>query len=401
MPLFSYQAIPLHGGKRQRGVQEAESKAQLVRALRQQGLVPVDIVVTQGEQAQRQRQRIRLKPQDQLEIARGLANLLGAGIPADQALGMLLDLAETDSQQAALIDWRDGLRDGKSLSEAIEQGDAAVSGFFVSMIRAGEAGGSLDTALNRLADYQERAKALRDSVISALIYPAILLGVAVISVVILLTFVVPQFKDLFDDMGAALPLPTQIVVAAGDFLLHWWWLLSIAIVAGVWLFRRALARPAFRERFDRRLLGVPLLGSLLLRLDISRFAYTLGTLLQNGVPLLEGMGIVANTVGNLAIRREINDASAQLREGGRLAAALGKSHFTRLALQLIRIGEETGKLEPMLDQIGGIYDQEVQSQVKRMLALLEPALILGLGVLIAGIIMSILVAILAVNDLAM
>ena len=401
MPLYSYQAIPLSGGKRQSGMQEADSKAQLVRTLRRQGLVPVDIVVAQGEQARGQRHKTRLKHQDQLEIARGLSNLLGAGIPADQALGMLLDLAETDAQQAALISWRDGLRDGKSLSDAIEQGDAEVSGFFVSVIRAGEAGGSLDSALVRLADYQERSKALRDSVVSALIYPAILLSVAVISVVILLTFVVPQFKDLFDDMGAALPLPTQIVVGAGDFLLHWWWLLLLLIAAGAWLFRRAMRQPAFRERFDRRLLSWPLIGPLLVRLDISRFAYTLGTLLQNGVPLLEGMQIVAQTVGNLSIRREINDAAGQLREGGRLAAALGKSHFTRLALQLIRIGEETGKLEPMLDQIGGIYDQEVQSQVKRMLALLEPALILGLGVLIAGIIMSILMAILAVNDLAM
>ena len=401
MPLFSYQAIPLQGGRRQRGVQEAESKAQLVRVLRQQGLVPVAIEVAQGGQARRQRHRIRLKHQDQLEIARGLSNLVAAGIPLDQALGMLLDLAETESQQAALISWRDGLRDGKSLSEAIEQGDAEVSGFFVSMIRAGETGGSLDTALSRLADYQERSKALRDSVISALIYPAILLGVAVTSVIILLTFVVPQFKDLFDDMGAALPLPTQIVVAAGDFLIDWWWLLAIALAAGGWLLRRALRRPAFRERFDRRLLAIPLLGPLLTRLDISRFAYTLGTLLQNGVPLLEGMQIVADTVGNLAFRREINEASAQLREGGRLAGALGKSHFTRLSLQLMRIGEETGKLETMLDQVGHIYDEEVQARVKRLLALLEPALILGLGVLIAGIIMAILMAILAVNDLAM
>lgn len=398
MPQYSYRAISQQDGSKQDGVLDAASEQAVVAQLQSQHLLPVSIEVNVAMAAGKKSGKLSTK--DQLDIARGMNNLLGAGIPVDQAMGMMIDLADNDRQVAVLSEWREALRDGSSLSEAIENSSAGTSGFFVSMVKAGEASGALDVALERLSEYLERAKALRDTVVSAMIYPAILLAVAVISVIILLAYVVPQFKDLFEDMGAALPLPTQIVVASGDFLAAWWWALIGAFFAIGWLWRRAMEKPPFRLKVDQRLLKMPLVSGIVIRLDVSRFAFTLSTLTQNGVALTEAMQIVIQTVGNTAMQQQLRYVLEQIKEGSRLATALADSSFPKLAIQLIKIGEETGKLEQMLAQIGEIYDEELQAQVKRLVALMEPVLILTLGMVIAGIIMSVLMAILAVNDLA-
>lgn len=398
MAQYSYRAISQQDGSTQTGKLEAASEQAAVAQLQSQRLLPVSVsALNHAAVSIRSGQ---LATSDQLAIARGMSNLLDAGIPVEQAMTMLIDLAENDRQLAALNEWRDTLRDGASLSDAIEKSSVSTSGFFISMIRAGEASGAIETALQRLNEYLERSKVLKDTVISAMIYPMILLAVAVISVFVLLAFVVPQFKDMFEEMGEALPLPTQIVVASGDFLQNWWWLVALFVVAAVLLWKRAMLQPAFRLSVDRKLLNMPLIGPVMIRLDLSRFAFTLSTLTQNGVALTEAMHIVTNTVGNTFIQLQLKQALEQVKEGARLANALSTSGFPKLALQLIKIGEETGKLEQMLAQIGEIYDEELQAKVKRMVALLEPLLILTLGVVIAGIILSILMAIMAANELA-
>jgi general secretion pathway protein F len=275
------------------------------------------------------------------------------------------------------------------------------SRLYLNMVRAGEAGGAVDIVLTRLAEYMERARELRDIVTSALIYPTILLGVAGLSVIILLIFVVPQFQQLFEDAGQALPFATQVVITVGEWLQGYWWLLLGALAALVRYFRKQFSQPAKRYRWDQRLLKVPLIGELITKLEVARFSRTLGTLMVNGVPLLTALAIVKETLSNQVLALSMGNVSESLKQGRGLAQPLMEvSDFPRLAVHMIRVGEETGHLEEMLIQVADVYDKEVRATIKRLLAVLEPALILSLGLIIAAIIMSILMAILSVNELA-
>ncbi|MBS1211309.1 MAG: xpsF, partial [Proteobacteria bacterium] len=253
----------------------------------------------------------------------------------------------------------------------------------------------------RLTEFMERAKELKETVKSALVYPVILVMVAVVSVVVLLIFVVPQFTQMFEESGKALPLATQIVVAAGEFFKAWWWALIGGGIALYALFKRQMADPDSRYRWDERFLALPLVGDLLAKIEMARFSRTLGTLLDNGVSLLVALSIVKETLGNSVMAERIDEVSVKLREGKGLGSPLLEAEvFPRLGVHMVMVGEETGRLSEMLIQVADVFDREVQTAVKRTLSLLEPALILGLGLVIGGIIMSILVAILSVNELA-
>jgi general secretion pathway protein F len=284
----------------------------------------------------------------------------------------------------------------------MESREGVFTRFYLNMIRAGEAGGALDVVLQRLTEFMERSRELRDTVKSALIYPAILVGVSVLSVAILLMWVVPQFSQMFEESGKALPLATQIVIAAGDGVRSYWWLMVLGGFSVYIWFARQLREPVSRYRWDRRILGLPLVGDLVGKLEVARFSRTLGTLIGNGVSLLAAISIVKETLGNSVMADALGEVARQLKEGKGLGQPLMEAGlFPKLAVHLVMVGEETGKLQEMLIRIADIYDREVHTSVKRMLALMEPVLILGLGLVIGGIIMSILVAILSVNDLAM
>jgi general secretion pathway protein F len=295
----------------------------------------------------------------------------------------------------------DGIRGGASLSEAIGAQAGVFSKFYVSMVRAGEMGGALDQVLKRLSEYLARAKELRDSIVSALIYPAILMTVSVGSVFLLMVFVVPHFTQLFDDAGRTLPMLTQIVVGTAEFLRAYWWILVGGVLVGALFVHRQLAVPESRLRWDRRLLRLPLVGDLVRKMETARMSRTLGTLLGNGVPMLAAMTIVRETLGNRAMEQEIQAAVEGLKEGEGISERLMDSAlFPRLGMQMIKVGEETGRMQEMLMQVADIYDQEVRQAVQRMLSLLEPVLIVSLGLIIATIILSILIAIVSVNELA-
>jgi general secretion pathway protein F len=274
------------------------------------------------------------------------------------------------------------------------------SRFYVNIVRAGEAGGALGTVLARMAETMERTKELRESVRSALIYPTILVFVAVASVMVLLVFVVPQFQTTFAQAGKALPIPTQIVIVAGTFLRNWWWALIPAAVLAVLWFRRRGRTPAVRRLRDTRMLRMPLVGDLIAKVEIARFARTLATLLANGVTLLAGLSIVKETMGNVVLQNALDGVTAKLREGkgfGRPLAETGL--FPRLATQMILVGEESGRLEEMLGRVADVYDREVATAIKRFLAVLEPVLILGLAVLVGGIVFSILLGVMGMSEL--
>ncbi|MBK8688401.1 MAG: type II secretion system F family protein [Betaproteobacteria bacterium] len=408
MPVFRYKAVS-PAGEVSTGELDAANEGEIVGRLRDQGLLPTQVLpasgaagATRGPRTPRRSlfEARRVNSDHLMAMTRELATLLRAGLPLDRALELLIGLAPVPPVALMLQQIRDDVRGGKALSQALDARRDVFSRFYVNIVRAGEAGGALGHVLTRLADTMERNKELRESVKSALIYPVILIGVAVLSVMVLLVWVVPQFEQTFQQAGKALPLPTAIVVVVGGFLRRWWWAVAGAtVLAALWLRRRSRS-PAVRQRWDRRLLSWPLVGDLVTKVEVARFARTLATLLGNGVTLLAGLGIVKETLGNSVLANALDGVTARLREGkgfGRPLAETGL--YPKLATQMILVGEESGRLEEMLNRVADVYDREVAMAVKRFLAVLEPALILGLAVMIGGIVFSILLGVMGMSEL--
>jgi general secretion pathway protein F len=411
MPLFRYRAVT-PAGDVSTGEFDAGSEAELVERLRDQGLMPMQIAQAAGgaksiaaaATARSQRRRwfaSRTVTRDQLlALTRELATLLSAGLPLDRALEILIGLAPTPPVAALLQGVRDDVRGGKALSQALDARRDVFSRFYVNIVRAGEAGGALGVVLQRLAETMERNKELRENVRSALIYPTILIGVAVVSVIVLLIFVVPQFQQTFSQAGKALPLPTAIVIFLGTFMRRWWWAVLAGALLAVWWLRHRGARPAVRYARDLRWLRAPLLGDVMAKVEVARFARTLATLLGNGVTLLSGLAIVKETMSNVVLANSLDGVIAKLREGKGFSRPLAETGlYPRLATQMIMVGEESGRLEEMLTRVADVYDREVQIAVKRFLAVLEPTLILGLAVLVGGIVFSILLGVMGMSEL--
>ncbi|MEM6773422.1 MAG: type II secretion system F family protein [Pseudomonadota bacterium] len=400
MAVFHYRAVG-RDGKTVDGTLEAAGREIALRQLRARGLTLLSL----GDEAERAGATRRgTRPpsrQDVLSMTSELAVLLRAGLPLDRSLKVLIDMASVPSMGTLLSDVLKSVKDGKALSLALEPYSDLLGRFYLSMVKSGEASGEMSAVLDRLVEHLEESKANRDSVISALIYPAILLVVAVLSVVIMLGFVVPQFETLFADMGEALPALTRGVIASADFVKQWFWLLMlIAVGAGAWL-RRWLNSDAGRRAWHQRLLTLPLAGGIVFEFEMARFARTLGTLLGNGVPLLRAIDIAIETVGNVILREGLGALLPAVKSGQRMSAALADTRqFTPMVIQMTRVGEESGSLDAMMLELAKVFDDHVQAGVKRTLTLLEPLLILTMGAIIAVIIIAILMGILSVNDLA-
>ncbi len=406
MPVFRFEAVDAAGEVRAEEVMAA-SQDEVILQLRDQGLLPLSVEEASGSGLSRMLNtplfggRQRVSQQHIGQITQQLAKLLKAGLPLDRALTVLISVNNEPKVQKLLTRIQEAVRGGSGLADALEAQSGVFTRLYLNMIRAGEAGGSLEVVLERLAEFMERSKALKDTVTSALIYPLILLVVAGISVVILLTYVVPQFQTLFDDAGEALPLATQVVIGLGEGMRRYWWLGVLLIAGAVLFFRQQFSQIETRQRWDRLALRTPLVGDLIAKVEMARLSRTLGTLLRNGVPLLSALGIVREIIANQVLSQSLGAVAENLKAGQGLAEPLLKQQvFPPLAIHMIRVGEETGQLDTMLLQVADTYDGEVQTTVKRLLSLLEPVLILGLGMIIAGIIMSILVAIISINDLA-
>ncbi|MCL4757087.1 MAG: type II secretion system F family protein [Rhodocyclaceae bacterium] len=417
MAEYAYRAATTDGGFVD-GRLSAASREEALRQLRGQGLTPVRLEESGEETAQGgacattavksiARPRLLSRPKrpgfaEVHALTAELSVMLRAGLPLDRALRVLIGMSGNPAVVAVIEDLLKSVKAGKGLSQALAAHQPLFGDFYISMVRSGEAGGQLAAVLAQLAEHLERVKALRESVISALIYPAILVVVAALSVILLLGFVVPQFETLFDDLGDGLPLPTRIIVSAGHLVADWGWLLALLAVAAVLLARRWLASPGGRLRRDDWLLRTPVLGTIARKYEITRFARSMGTLLGNGVPIVTALRIASDTMGNQCLRSAIDSVAPAIKQGGRMADALERSGlFTLLALNMVRLGEETGRLDAMLLEVARVHDAEVQAGVKRALTLVEPALILTLGVVIAAIIVSILMGILSVNELAL
>ncbi|WP_031434568.1 type II secretion system F family protein [Methylomarinum vadi] len=404
MPLFSYKIVNSQGDIEE-GVKNASDQQALLAELQGQGCMPIRIEPARGKRflgISLGVATLKLSHKEIGILTGELATLLESGLPLDRSLQVLIQLTEDNEKLSKLVSQvLEKVKGGSSLADALESQAGVFSRFYLNMIRAGELGGNLGDVLNRLAEYLERSRELRETVVTALIYPAILLIMSLASLFVMLTFVVPQFTEMFESSGQELPLPTQIVVGLAEGLQSYWWLLLLLVIVGSSYMKSQLADPERKKVWDLRFLHMPLFGDIILTMEIANLSRTLGTLLGNGVSILKALGIVRETVGNTAIADLLEQAELQLKEGGTMSSALLKNErFPKMAVQMIKMGEETGRLEEMLLRIAVIFDKQLRTAIQRMLALLEPALIISLGLMIGGIIVSILLAILSVNDLA-
>lgn len=394
MTQFRYRAVSAAGEMLQ-GQMEAASLDEVVSRLQDQGHTPLDARAADSGAASGGMagwfKRGAFTGDQLAQFTHQLATLLGAGQPLDRALGILMDLPEGASAKQLIERVRDRVRGGTPLSQALDDEHSVFPKLYISLVRAGEAGGSLEDTLRRLADYLERSQQLRGSIINALIYPAFLMVGVLGSLLLLLAYVVPQFVPIFDDMQVPIPLITQVVLAIGNTLQSGWWALLILLILGVLIARSRLRDPAAKLAWHTRLLTMKLVGPLLLKVETARIARTLGTLLKNGVPLLTSLGIARQVTGNKALDLALAQASEQVKEGAGLSFALAQAQrFPRLALQMVQVGEEAGQLDTMLLKVADTFELESRRAIDRLLAALVPALTIVMTVMVAFIMAAIL-----------
>ena len=407
MSTFRYKAVR-PSGEAVEGELEAANRQGAVSQLADMGYVPVRVDQAGGSSLAGVLSMDvfggksgRASAKDIMIATREIATLLEAGVELERSLGIVVELTGRPAVQTLFRDILEEVRGGSSLSDALEKRANRFPPSYVSMVRAGEMGGALPVVFERLATYMESAHAARENLRSALIYPILLLVMACLSVAVMVTVVLPQFEPLFASAGKELPLLTRIMLAASHGVERYGLIALVLVLLGVALFRQRLRNTAFRLAWHRRLLSAPLLGNLLLRLDIARFARTLGTLLQNGVATLAAFAIVRETVANSYLAEGLGQAAERIQSGATISDALvAVPRFPDLAAHLIRVGEETGRLEEMLVRLASIYEDDARRSVQRLLAVLLPALTALIGLFIAAIIASIFLAILSVNQLA-
>lgn len=329
-----------------------------------------------------------------------LSTMLNAGLTLEYSLELLEELAETPALRHLLQRLLDRIRRGVGLAEAFVEEQGLFPPTYTHLVRAGEVSGSLPAVMARLTEFLAKTQAMRERVLSALIYPIILLVVVLLTMVLLLTVVLPRFESIFLESGADLPYATQMVLSIGNLLQNYWWLGALFMLVIVLTGNVAWRDPIWRRRIDNCLLQAPLLGGLVTKSATASLTRTLGTLIANGISLQVALGLAKDTLSNLCLRSALDLAAQNVKEGGSIAASLAKTgYFPKLALQLIRVGEETGKLEAMLIETANLFERETQVTLDRLLSLLVPVLTLGMGIFVALLIGSVLIGLLSVNDM--
>ena len=419
MPVFAYKGLD-NKGKPAQGVRDAESPKALRAALRKDGIFLTEMreqragkngaaaaAQTAGAADRGLLQREvdfgkyfqRVKPQEVAVFTRQLATLLRAGIPLAEGLAALVDQSENDKFKTAIGDIKQKVNEGKALADSMADHPKIFPDLYVNMIRAGETAGNLDSVLSRLADFLDAQIALRGKVANALMYPALMVVLASIIMTILMVAVVPKITSIFEDSGKSLPWNTQLLIFVSHLVSDWWFIIFPALFLSIWLLRRWVKTPNGRVKWDKFVLRIWVVGPLARKVAISRFAKTLGTMLGAGVALLRAMEITKDILGNRVLEKVIEEARVSIREGESIAAPLKRSgQFPPIVTHMIAVGERSGQLEEMLENVAKAYDREVDLQVSRLTTLLEPVMILVMAGGVAFVVFSILMPILEMNE---
>ncbi len=384
MPAFTYTARTSNGELRTATI-DAPSREDVVAQLRRQRMSIVKV----DEDAKPKKRKGSIKMRDVVIFTRQFSTMINAGLPLVQALDILAKQSENKVLAAVTRDLVFDVESGHTVADALAKHPNAFSDLYVNMVAAGEAGGILDTILLRLATFMEKNDALVRKVKGAMIYPGVIMSVAVIAITVLLIFVIPVFEGMFSSVGLALPLPTRVVIGMSRFLKGYWFVVAGVIAGTVWLLRRYYRTSNGKLAIDRMLLRMPVLGDVLRKSAVSRFTRTLGTLISSGVSILDGLEITAKTAGNRVIQDAIMSSRASIAGGDTIAAPLQKSAvFPPMVISMIAVGEQTGGLDEMLTKIADFYDEEVDAAVSGLLALLEPLMIVFLGVVVGGMVVA-------------
>jgi len=402
MTEFHYAGTAADGKPCQGSVHAPHAEAARLRLI-SQGITPVRLDTEADSAAPAPLalagRKARLNRADILLFSREMAHLKQANMPLDRALVMLKETAITPQLKGFIAKVEEGVRAGKSLYHSLLPFEQDLGRQYLVLVRAGETSGALHIILKELTAQLEAEDRLRNYIISSMTYPLILLVVAVLSVIMLLTFVVPQFRDIFDSMGDALPYYTRLVLDISDFFQSYWMALATALTALLWLAARWLATPAGRLRLDRALLEIPLMGRVLRQLQFAMYFRTFGVLLQRGVPMVDALGIAVDTLTNTVLRRDMEPLAGRVKGGQRISNGFALPHFAGTSTpQLIRVAEETGQLDSTLLSLADRHEEEGRRTMGRVLATLEPLIIIVLGILVAVIIIAILGGVLSIND---
>jgi general secretion pathway protein F len=395
LPVFSYRATKLDGSILE-GVIEATDEKTAIEKLKNTGFIPLKIASPKEDL--KKKISLRSSKADLLTFTTELSALLNAGLPLDRSLNILSGISENKEMKNIMQGILKAIREGNSFSDSLQKYPKLFPRLYTNMIRAGEAGGVLDAVLDKLNEFLETSKALRDHVLSVMIYPIMLVVTSGLSIIILLTYVLPKFSVIFAELGGALPLPTQILLAVSNILKSYWWIFGAIILASWLMFKGYIKSETGRYQWDS--LKLTLLRDVITKLETARFCRTLGTLLKSGVPLLQAMNNAKDVIGNQVIAASIDSVSAGAKEGKGIAAPLASTNvFPQLALSMIQVGEETGQLDDMLIKVANTYEKSLNIAIKRFVSLLEPAMILFMGLLIGFIIVSMLMAIFSITEL--
>jgi general secretion pathway protein F len=395
--IFFYRTTKLDGTIHE-GTIEAEDRKAAGEKLKDSGFIPLSIEAQNKGPGGRGKLSFGLKKVDLITFTTELSALLNAGLPLDRALHIILDISESDAARRIVRDILNSIREGSSFSDALQKHPKVFPKLYVNMVRAGESGGILQNVLERLGEFLESSKELRDHVVSAMIYPAILMVTGILSIIVLFTFVMPRFSAIFTELGGSLPLPTKILLAITAAMESTSWFLLVVIVAGVVVVRKYIRSDAGSYQWDR--LKMKILGDVLVKLETARFCRTLGTLLTSGVPLLQALKNARDVMNNQVMAETIDKVMKGAKEGRGIAQPLNEARvFPALALSMIKVGEETGQLNTMLTKVAVIYEKSLREAIKRFVSFLEPAMILFMGLVIGFIVVSMLMAIFSITDL--
>ncbi|MCF8055892.1 MAG: type II secretion system inner membrane protein GspF [Desulfocapsa sp.] len=406
MPVYEYKALD-QKGKSCKGLIDADSETKARSKLRSSGKYPVSIRESIGKVQSGKKKGSagisffeRIKSDEIHVITRQLATLLNAGIPLINGLASLIDQSSNPALKRVLAQIRDSVNEGSTLTSALSQHPKLFSNIYINMVRSGEASGSLDIVLERLADFGENQKAIQGKLKAALVYPIFMAVIGTGILFFLISYIVPNITRVFMDMERVLPLPTRVLIFASDALRGYWWLGALLLVGLFGLIRLFLAQKQGRRIWDRIKLSFPITGAVNRKIILARFSSTLGSLLNSGVPLITSLQIVESLVNNQLIGEVIAEAMEKIQKGKSMSSALETSvWFPPLFLQMIAVGEQSGQLEPMLDKVAQAYEREVETAIMGMTALIEPIMISAMGAAVGFVVLSILLPIFEMNQM--